>query len=237
MALCPGIVSVTIEFAEGLKEHDFIFRQSPYCTLSVGAQTYRTQVASKGGRNPVWNETFQFNICNENDLVIEVKDCEVGRDPNLGTAVVNLSRVRQIGQDRQQVPVISPHHQVQHGLLSVALSFQPEMYGGMMMAGQQQPMYGGAGMMGGQQQPMYGGAGMMGGQQQPMYGGSGMMGGQQQPMYGGSGMMGPQPDVASGLVIVEEEYRPNHHHHHHHHHQGSGENVEVVIVERQQFYP
>ncbi|GLI70674.1 hypothetical protein VaNZ11_015613 [Volvox africanus] len=208
MALCPGVVSVTIEFAEGLKDHDFIFRQSPYCIVSVGAQIYRTQVASQGGRNPVWNETFQFNVCNENDLVIEVKDCEVGRDPNLGTAVVNLSRVRQMGQDRQQVPVISPHHQTQHGLLSVALSFQPEMYGGMMMAGQQQLMYGD----------------------------TGMMGGMQQPMYGGAGMMGPQPGVASGLVVVEEEVRPNHHHHHHHHHQRGGENVEVVFVEREQFY-
>ncbi|GIL82549.1 hypothetical protein Vretimale_12006, partial [Volvox reticuliferus] len=206
MALCPGVVSVTIEFAEGLKDHDFIFRQSPYCIVSVGAQTYRTQVASQGGRNPVWNETFQFNVCNENDLMIEVKDCEMGRDPNLGNAAVNLSNVRQMGRDRQQVPVISTHHQVQHGLLSVALSFQPDMYGGMMMGGQQQPMYGGM-----------------------------MMGAQQQPMYGGGGMMGPQQGGASGLVVVEEGYLPHHHHHHHNHHRG-GENVEVVIIEREQFY-
>ncbi|GIL42516.1 hypothetical protein Vafri_466 [Volvox africanus] len=92
MALCPGIVSVTIEFAEGLKEHDFIFRQSPYCTLSVGAQTYRTQVASKGGRNPVWNETFQFNICNENDLVIEVKRTSLGTPGTPGTPYGSLHR-------------------------------------------------------------------------------------------------------------------------------------------------
>ncbi|GLC35105.1 hypothetical protein PLESTM_000280000 [Pleodorina starrii] len=204
MALCPGVVSVTIE-------------QSPYAIVSVGAQTYRTQTASRGGTNPVWNETFQFNICNENDLLVELKDSEVGRDPNLGSASINLMRVRQFGQDRQQVPVMSQRNMEQYGLISVSLSFQPDMYGS------QQPMYGG-----GMQQPVYGG-----GMQQPMYGG-----GMQQPMYGG-GMGGMGMGMQGGIgmqqqVMVAEEFGglPRHHHHHHHH---RGD-VEVVVIEREQYY-
>ncbi|EFJ51299.1 hypothetical protein VOLCADRAFT_103553 [Volvox carteri f. nagariensis] len=193
-----------------------MIRQSPYCILSVGTQTHRTQTATRAGKNPVWNETFQFNIGNENDLTVELKDSEIGRDPNLGIATVNLSRVREMGQDNKQVPVMDMHNMEQHGILSVSLRWQPEMYGGG-MTGQQ--MYGGI------QQGMYGG-GMM--DQQQMYGG-GMMTDQQQ-MYGGAGggmMMGGQM-MGSG-----DEYRPPHHHHQHHQRR-PGEVVEeyVVIEER-----
>ena len=48
-------------------------RQDPYCIVRVGAQMFRTRTARDGGRNPVWNETFDFNLINENDVELEIK--------------------------------------------------------------------------------------------------------------------------------------------------------------------
>lgn len=50
----------------------------PYVKLTVGAQNFQTKVHEKGGKNPEFNETFEFNISTEKELVIEVFDQESG---------------------------------------------------------------------------------------------------------------------------------------------------------------
>ena len=95
MALDAGVLKVTIEFAQGLKvrgklismrQHNFasyllpasvllqdaeLFgKMDPYAILKVGGQVSRTGTASSGGTSPVWNETFSFNVINENSLEI-----------------------------------------------------------------------------------------------------------------------------------------------------------------------
>ncbi|GFR48310.1 hypothetical protein Agub_g10191 [Astrephomene gubernaculifera] len=124
MALEAGEVSVTIEFAQGLKDKDWFGRQDPYCVLSVGGQHFRTHTATDGGRNPVWNQTFRFNVINENDVELTIKDSDVGRDDNIGTARISLARARQFGRDTMQAPVYSKHGK-QHGFVQVSLVFTP----------------------------------------------------------------------------------------------------------------
>ncbi|KAG2439050.1 hypothetical protein HYH02_006578 [Chlamydomonas schloesseri] len=125
MALEAGFLSVTVEFAQHIKDADWFGRQDPYCIIRVGGQTFRTRTAVDGGRNPVWNETFSFELVNENDMELNLMEEKLmGRDASLGSATVSLARARQAGSDRIQAPVISPHHHKQHGIVSLLLQWQ-----------------------------------------------------------------------------------------------------------------
>ncbi len=70
----------------------------------MGGQEYRTRTAVDAGKNPVWNETFNFNCINENTAEIVILDEDLAsRDDTIGTAIVSLARAREHGTDRQQV--------------------------------------------------------------------------------------------------------------------------------------
>ncbi|KAG2432134.1 hypothetical protein HXX76_009060 [Chlamydomonas incerta] len=125
MALDAGVMSVTLEFAKDLKDSDWFGKQDPYCIIRVGGQTFRTRTAVDGGRNPVWNETFRFNVINENSVDVEIKDEDVGRDDLIGTATFSLAKARESGADRIQAGVVSKKSRKQRGFLSIVLSWAP----------------------------------------------------------------------------------------------------------------
>ena len=87
---------------------DWFGRQDPYCVVTCGSQTFRTRTAKDAGRNPVWNETFRFNILNENEVVLLVKDEDVVRDDVIGTARISLARARVQHSEKVNAPVIAP---------------------------------------------------------------------------------------------------------------------------------
>jgi hypothetical protein len=97
MALEPGTLRVTVEYAKGLKasnrgcclvpqnacfsypvsatcsmlqDADFFGKNDPYALVSVGAQQHRTRTLKGAGTDPVWNETFSFQVINENAVEI-----------------------------------------------------------------------------------------------------------------------------------------------------------------------
>ncbi|KXZ54157.1 hypothetical protein GPECTOR_5g255 [Gonium pectorale] len=125
MALEAGVMSITLEYAKDLKDGDWFGKQDPYCIIRVGGQTFRTRTATDGGRNPVWNQTFQFNVINENDVELDIKDEDVGRDDHIGSATFSLAKAREAGTDRINVPVLSKKSRKQHGFIAVALSWAP----------------------------------------------------------------------------------------------------------------
>ena len=53
-----------------LQDAELFGKMDPYAILKVGGQVSRTGTASSGGTSPVWNETFSFNVINENSLEI-----------------------------------------------------------------------------------------------------------------------------------------------------------------------
>jgi hypothetical protein len=121
--------------------------QDPFCVVELGSQTYRSKTHTDGGKNPVsimnlmfsavrqtpfhnqwvtsfvsiqvWNETFTFNIINENDFRITVKDHDVmSSDDYIGVGRGQLAKVRTLGTDKQQVPIMSKKGK-QHGFVQV----------------------------------------------------------------------------------------------------------------------
>lgn len=75
-----------------------------------------------GGKNPVWNEQFRFNIINENSVSIQLMDEDVTLPDLIGNARIDLAKARTYGSDAIQAPVISKSGK-QHGFIQVALSF------------------------------------------------------------------------------------------------------------------
>jgi hypothetical protein len=76
-------------------------------------------------QNPVWNQSFKFNIINENDVSCQVMDEDtMAADDCCGVGRVDLARVRVTGSDRQQVHIIRGRNSKQHGIVQVSLTFQ-----------------------------------------------------------------------------------------------------------------
>ena len=54
-------------------------------------QELATQVAKEGGKNPIWNEEFTFEITTEKEITIEVYDQdEAGAEKFMGTATTSI---------------------------------------------------------------------------------------------------------------------------------------------------
>lgn len=56
---------------------------SPYCTILYENEVKTTKVASRAGKNPVWNEAFTFSIKDSNLIKIEVWDKEMIKKDDL----------------------------------------------------------------------------------------------------------------------------------------------------------
>eukprot|EP01006_Ploeotia_vitrea_P031625 TRINITY_DN63957_c0_g1_i1.p1 TRINITY_DN63957_c0_g1~~TRINITY_DN63957_c0_g1_i1.p1 ORF type:complete len:596 (-),score=78.50 TRINITY_DN63957_c0_g1_i1:113-1900(-) len=66
-------------------------KADPYAKLRVGTQEYSTKPNAGGGKNPIWNEEFSFDISNEREMEVEVLDKEtVGTDKFMGRCKVSI---------------------------------------------------------------------------------------------------------------------------------------------------
>lgn len=64
---------------------------SPYCKMTIGSQSFKTQVKQSGGANPTYDETFTFSIAQEQELIFEVFDKQAAKDDTmLGTVRVKI---------------------------------------------------------------------------------------------------------------------------------------------------
>jgi serine/threonine-protein phosphatase 2B regulatory subunit len=66
-------------------------KADPYAKLRIGTQEFSTKPNPGGGKNPVWNEEFTFDISNEKEMEIELLDKEtVGNDKFMGRCKVSI---------------------------------------------------------------------------------------------------------------------------------------------------
>ena len=66
-------------------------KADPYAKLRIGTQEFSTKPNPGGGKNPIWNEEFNFDVSNERELDCEVLDKEtVGNDKFMGQCSVSI---------------------------------------------------------------------------------------------------------------------------------------------------
>lgn len=80
-----GKLIVKAMSAELKKDLGHVFKQDPYVILQVGDQKHQTKAITRGGKNPTWNETFEFDKKDEDLLKIQLYDKDtIGSDKFLG---------------------------------------------------------------------------------------------------------------------------------------------------------
>lgn len=47
---------------------EFVFKMDPYVFIRYKDRTERTSVIQGGGKNPIWNQTFYFDVDSMHDL-------------------------------------------------------------------------------------------------------------------------------------------------------------------------
>jgi serine/threonine-protein phosphatase 2B regulatory subunit len=66
-------------------------KANPYARLQIGSQQFQTQVHPDGGKNPIWNEEFIYDISSERELTINIFDKQnVGADKFMGRSRVSI---------------------------------------------------------------------------------------------------------------------------------------------------
>lgn len=120
-----GELTITVLAAKDLKSTDFFGKMDPFCVLKVGTASEKTKTHVDGGKNPIWNETFTFQINDELEATAELYDEDLLTAPDLlGTVSIDLAKLRSKLKDHIELPVITKNEK-HRGLLVVKLAFTP----------------------------------------------------------------------------------------------------------------
>ena len=66
-------------------------KMDPFVKIKYMGQKFKTKVHNSGGKNPIWNETFDFRPSGmDTDLEIAVLDEDVTTDDFIGSAVIKI---------------------------------------------------------------------------------------------------------------------------------------------------
>ncbi|KAI5055630.1 hypothetical protein GOP47_0029151 [Adiantum capillus-veneris] len=129
-----GTVEIELIKGHDLKDVEFLGKSDPYAVLSIGEQKQKSKIVKDGGKSPVWNESFLFEIPDgPHELEIALFDQEKhGGDEAMGTIMIPLN---QLFLERQLAPckfkVQKPNGKFD-GELEIGLKFFPKVHHGVL---------------------------------------------------------------------------------------------------------
>lgn len=87
-----GKLTLTIVRGKSLKAGQGTFgRANPFVKITIGNTELKTEVHPEGGKNPIWNKSFEIDITTEKEMQIEVLNKEpVGGNKIMGKATVSI---------------------------------------------------------------------------------------------------------------------------------------------------
>jgi len=90
-------LTIAVHSAANLQDVETIGKQDPYFQFTLDINNpksiQKTFVHKNGGKNPVWNQTFNVPLNGEPELFFEIMDEETTADAVIGFAAINLSQV------------------------------------------------------------------------------------------------------------------------------------------------
>eukprot|EP00250_Pteridium_aquilinum_P015054 c22349_g1_i1 orf=271-1032(+) len=127
-----GTVEVELIKAHDLKDVESFGKSDPYAFLECGHVKHRSRTVHDGGSNPVWNQSFLFEIPDGvPELSIHLYDSERhGKDEAMGVTIIPLAPVyvqRQIAPTKYKVQLPNGSF---HGELELRLKFFPKVHHG-----------------------------------------------------------------------------------------------------------
>lgn len=89
-----GRLFLEVVGGRNLKNMELFGKQDPYMKLNFKAYKLRTKTHQSGGRAPVWNQTFSFELDGKDpDIAIECFDEDTTKDDFIGGASVNIQQI------------------------------------------------------------------------------------------------------------------------------------------------
>jgi C2 domain len=138
-----GKLLVRPQTAQLAKNKDFLRKQDPYIVMSIGSQQFKTSISKNGGKQPSWTDTINFNINNDQALILHLFDKDkITRDDFIGECTIPLAEVYQRRSLTNWYNIHSKGRLV--GQILVSFDFMPEMNQfnqGMQYSGMQQQCY------------------------------------------------------------------------------------------------
>ncbi|GMI59415.1 hypothetical protein ScalyP_jg8067 [Parmales sp. scaly parma] len=99
-------------------------KADPYVKLRIGSQEHATKPHAQGGKNPVWNQEFDFEISTEKDLEMDVMDKEqVGNDKFMGRAKVGIMDWIALGHFEGEISILDKAEK-EVGKINVNVKFE-----------------------------------------------------------------------------------------------------------------
>ncbi|MCO5578249.1 hypothetical protein L7F22_032088 [Adiantum nelumboides] len=91
-----GTLEVHLHGGKGLRNVEFFGQNDPYALLSYKTQDQKSKTLEGGGSNPVWNQSFFFEVDDGNvaEVIIKIFDEDKrSKDDAIGEAKINIGRV------------------------------------------------------------------------------------------------------------------------------------------------
>ena len=98
-----GVLTIYLEKATNLKDEDHIGKSDPYIKFSLEQDNnfrdkdygYQKSTTKEGNLNPVYEETFTFQIPTLDNMELEVKvmDDDIGSDEKMGKSKIKLEKL------------------------------------------------------------------------------------------------------------------------------------------------
>jgi Ca2+-dependent lipid-binding protein len=106
-------------------------KADPFTRLRIGTQEFSTKPNPGGGKNPIWNEEFTFDISNEREMEVEVMDKEtVGNDKFMGRSKVSIMEWIANGRFEGDLDLLDKANK-NVGRITVAVRFDRPTTGGL----------------------------------------------------------------------------------------------------------
>ncbi|KAI9499618.1 C2 domain-containing protein [Zychaea mexicana] len=96
MGFPAGVLTVNLYEAKELKSEDFLGKNDPYVEMWLDDDYKQRSSEVSNSNNPVWNETFTFNIqegSHDKKLYLKVMDKDLMSDDKIGEAKVKIADI------------------------------------------------------------------------------------------------------------------------------------------------
>ncbi|KAI8139101.1 C2 domain-containing protein [Fennellomyces sp. T-0311] len=129
MGFPSGILTVNLYEAKDLKSEDLFGKNDPYVELWLDEDYKQKSSEIKNSDNPVWNETFTFNIpqgSSDKKLYLKVLDKDLTSSDKIGEAKVNIKDIINSGRKFDEwVKLPAKLGLSSHGEIHLGIDFIP----------------------------------------------------------------------------------------------------------------
>ncbi|KEP64816.1 UNVERIFIED_CONTAM: Elicitor-responsive protein, putative [Hammondia hammondi] len=127
----PTHVTVTVHSARELHSTNLITKMDPYCIVTMGNHTFKTNVDDHGNKTPCWNQAFKMDYVGEAQMRFKILDKDkLTKDDYIGMADVTLSPIVYGTRFYNAEIELTRKEGKRAGFLKITIEFEPRIKAG-----------------------------------------------------------------------------------------------------------